>query len=84
MLQIPARRIFRPAFPMLTCSPDGGVPCAGDKRCFECRLLSETQFKCFVAYWKKGDVSKGKNDLSRLEAQRRRESCLVDSQVSGF
>ena len=61
MLQIPAGRIFRPTFPLLTFSARRkGAPCIGDKRCFECRLLSETQFKCYVAFWKKADVSKGR------------------------
>ena len=62
-------KVFRSAFPLFTFQPD---PSAGDKRGVDCRHLSESRFKCYVAFWMKGDVSKG---LSRLEAQRRRDSC---------
>ena len=50
-------KVLDPHSLCLRCRPD---PCAGDKLCVDCRHLSENQFKCFVAFWKKGDVSKVK------------------------
>ena len=39
------------------CRPDN---CSSDRRCNECQHLSESQFKGFVAYLKKGADAKGK------------------------
>ena len=62
------------------CRPD---PCSGDRRCVECQHLSETQFKCYVAFWKKGDVSKGKRRSKSSGGSEEKKQLLGSPQRGG-
>ena len=64
-------------YPRSLCLPFRPDPCTGVKRGVDCQHLSESRFKCYVAFWMKGDVSKGKerSKSSGGSDQRRRDSC---------